>query len=83
MKFQENEIINVRQKNLYWVLEGSRTLNATVDSTSQEAERLLRARILKIEKAPSWGDLAFLAIENQQAPEGCALVALCRNCMKI
>lgn len=82
MKPQVDEIISVRRKHLYWVQQGSRTLHATVDSTSAEAEDLVRARILKIDRAPRWGDIAFLAVKNEKAPENCALVALCKNCIR-
>lgn len=81
--FKVNDIVVLRHKHLYWVQQGSHTLNAVVDSTSDEAERILRARVLKIQVAPNWGNLLFLAVEGQNAPEGCALVAKCTSCERV
>jgi len=82
MNFQVNDIISVRRKHLYWVQQGSHTLNAVVGSTSDNAEQVVRARVLRVEQAPRWGNMVFLAVENEIAPEGSALAALCRNCSR-
>ena len=82
MNLHKDDIVKVRRKHLYWILQGSHVLNATVDSTSANAEEVVRARVLEVRDAPRWGSIVFLAVENEKPPQDAALVALCRSCEK-
>jgi len=78
--FEVNDIVRLRQKNLYWVQNGSHTLNSVLDMSSKLGDVELRARVLKVQYAPRWGNLLFLAVEGQNSPPNSALVALTRHC---
>ena len=81
--FKVNDVVMLRHKNLYWIQQGSHTLNSVIDSTSAQAEDILRARVLKIEIVPNWRNILFLAVEGHVPAEDTALVSLCRNCEKV
>ena len=79
--FEVNEVVVLKKAHLYWVLQGSHTLNAVVDqSKSDECEQIVRARVLKVQYAPRWGNLLFLAVEGEDPPPDSAFVALNRYC---
>ena len=77
--FKVNDTVMLKRKHLYWVLAGSHTLNQ-VDSRASEADNVMRARVLKIDRAPRWGQILFLAVENQSPPAEAAFVSLLRHC---
>ena len=83
MNFQINDIVILQRKHLYWVQQGSCVLNAVVDSTDDEAEQLVRGRVLSIRSAPAWGNILILAVENENPPENAALAAKCISCERI
>lgn len=82
MRIQTGDAVVLRRKHLYWVLNGSYTLHACIDSTQNNAEEEIYAHVLAIRLAPRWGNILVLAVQGENPPKDAVLVALSRNCRR-